>query len=401
MDEQKLNSAFETSALIAKYLKGELSPEEQIQLDTWIETSEENRKLFSELTNPTQVTSLLNEFYSYNARKRAAYRQVEQRIFPQKKIFGIISVKLLTRSAVAAAVLGVVATGIYFTGKLMGALSLSSDKQQAAAILPGDGNPVMLTLSDGSKIPIDSLAAGVLANQGNTKILRQANGQLVYQSQKGANDIVSTNVVETPKGKLQEIVLPDGSSVWINALSRLEFPTAFNGKERIVALSGEAFFNVTNDKLRPFIIKINGVDVEVTGTQFNISAYSNEAIIRSTLIEGGIRILKDKVVNELLPGEQLQLNMRSGKIDLVKNADLDGVMSWKNGVFYLNNLDVASLMQQAERWYDIEVDYPAGVPDVRLFGEIDRNTSLLELLEVLTETGIRTRLRGKTLLIFP
>ena len=142
------------------------------------------------------------------------------------------------------------------------------------------------------------------------------------------------------------------------------------------------------------------MDVRVTGTSFNINAYKDEARVRSTLFEGGIKVTKEEITMDLLPGQQLQLDPKTNQVKLIKNADLEATAAWKDGVFYLNNVDVATLMRQAARWYDIEVEYPNGVPAVNLYGEIDRNTNLSELMKVLNESGIKTRLDGKTLQIF-
>jgi ferric-dicitrate binding protein FerR (iron transport regulator) len=305
---------------------------------------------------------------------------------------------MAARYVAAAAFLGVVATGIYFISKKSTSASSTAATKKTPDIVPGDGNQVVLTLADGTKIQLDSSGMGLLAQQNGTEILKQKDGQVIYQSNNPSQ--ASMNSIITPKGKQHELILPDGSRVWLNALSKIDFPTAFTGKQRNISLSGEAYFDVVTDKSRPFHVNVDGMDVKVTGTQFNVNAYKDETTVKSTLFEGGVKVTKDALTVDLMPGQQLQMDPKTKQFKLVKNADLEATAAWKDGVFYLNNIDVAALMRQAARWYDIEVEYPNGVPSVTLFGEIDRNTNLSELMKVLNESGIKTRLDGKTLQIF-
>lgn len=398
MEQEKIDQAVRASELILAYLKGELTDKEELELDSWIDQTNERRTLFSEVTNPVQMNEALNRFDELELQKKAAFNKLQQQLFPpEKKAVGIIS-RMALRYIAAAVFLSVVATGIYFFSQKNTPAVIPTVAKKAADIPPGDGNHVVLTLADGRKIQLDSTGNGLLAEQNGTEILKQKDGQVLYRSNDA--NAASMNSIATPKGKQHELILPDGSRVWLNALSKIDFPTAFTGKERNISLSGEAYFDVAKDKSKPFHVNVDGMDVRVTGTQFNINAYKDEATVKSTLFEGGIKVSKEELVVDITPGQQLQLDPKTKQFKLVKNADLEATAAWKEGVFYLNNMDVAALMRQASRWYDIEVEYPNGIPSVTLFGEIDRNTNLSDLIKVLNESGIRTRLDGKTLQIF-
>lgn len=402
MEQQNLDQAFRASQLIVAYLQGDLSVEEQLELDAWIEETDENRALFSELTNHDRLNEELNEYYVPESRKRAALRRIRRKLFLRNvKVFGIIPLMAL-RYVAAAAVIGFIATAIYFYGiKNRSTSAPTNVAKETKEIPPGDGNQVVLTLADGTTIKLDSSGNGLLAQQNGTEIMKQKDGQVIYLSGDNKSGEVSMNSISTPRGKQHELILPDGSRVWLNALSKIDFPTAFTGKQRNVSISGEAYFDVVRDKSKPFHVNVDGMDIKVTGTKFNINAYKDEATVKSTLFEGGVKVTKEEVTVDLMPGQQVELNQKTNQFKVVNSADLEATAAWKDGVFYLNNIDVASLMRQAARWYDIEVEYPNGVPSVTLFGEIDRNTNLSELMKVLNESGIKTRLvDGKTLQIF-
>jgi transmembrane sensor len=398
MEERKIEGAFRASELIFKYLKGELSDPEQTELDSWIEESDANRALFSELTNPAHLNVALNELYQKD--KKSAYRRLSRRLFPKK--FNVLKLSpVIFRYVAAAVVLGLIATVIYvYTIQKPNKKGPQeyAGKEEVQDILPG-GNHAVLTRSDGKHIVLDSIGVGTLLNDGDAKIIKSQDGQIVYQAAEKAPAEVGFNSVSTPASAQFQVILPDGSKVWLNALSRLDYPTAFTGNVRKVSLSGEGYFDVARDKSKPFHVNVDGMDVQVTGTEFNINAYKDEALVKSTLFEGGVKITRDEISFELSPGQQLQVDPRTKQVK-VKDADLEAVSAWKNGVFYLNNVDIATLMRQAARWYDIEIEYPNGIPMVNLIGEIDRNTNLSELMKVLNETGIKTRLDGRTLSVF-
>jgi transmembrane sensor len=308
----------------------------------------------------------------------------------------------VARYAAAAAIVGAVI--------LVGQRNRSADKIVAEQtkipqnISPGDGKQVTLTLSNGTKIPITD--SELFLMQDNTSIVK-CGKKIIYQENEMSigtivNEPVGINSIETPKGRQQEMVLPDGSRVWLNAVSRIDYPVAFRGKERSVTLSGEAYFEVVPDKSRPFKVNVGGMDVKVTGTKFNIRAYDNEAVVKSTLLEGGVKISQSGTAFalDLAPGQQLQFDPATRKYRIVR-PDVEAACAWREGKFCFDSTDLSTLMRDVARWYNIEVEYPYGVPNVCVFGEIDRDTDLSELLKILDENKIKTKLDGRKLQVLP
>lgn len=268
-------------------------------------------------------------------------------------------------------------------------------------VAPG-GNKAVLTLGDGRTIVLDSAANGALASQGKTEIVKTDKGALAYN---GADDkTVLYNSLSTPAGGMYQVTLADGTKVWLNALSKLEFPSAFKGKERTVQLTGEAYFEVAKDAARPFTVTVNGVAVEVLGTSFNVNAYSDESDIKTTLLDGSVRLKKGDASLTLKPGQQGVVAgdqpQRAGGLSQ-RPADLDQVMAWKNGYFSWEAADIHTVMRQLSRWYGVEIHYD-GAPTKALFGgEIGRDLTLTQVLTGLSQSKVHFQLEGKVLTVLP
>jgi transmembrane sensor len=289
--------------------------------------------------------------------------------------------------AAAAMVLGIIATGIYFwnTGeKKTGTTYVKND------VAPGS-NKAVLILGDGSRVALDSSGNQVL-RQG-TIAIHQQGGQLQYDQQ-GTETSVSYNTLSTPRGGQFQIILPDGTKVWLNAASSLRYPTAFTGSERKVEITGEAYFEVAKNAAMPFRVKIsNEAAVEVLGTHFNINAYADEAAIRATLLEGKIKVM-DVVLS---PGEQAQITT---DINILRHVDTSAVMAWRYGLFNFEGQNLKEVMRQLSRWYDIEVIYEGTVPDIVFGGKMLRNINLSQLLKVLEDAEVHFTLEeGRKLII--
>jgi ferric-dicitrate binding protein FerR (iron transport regulator) len=268
-------------------------------------------------------------------------------------------------------------------------------------VAPG-GNKAVLTLADGSTIVLDNEKNGVVAQEGNAKVVKLKNGQLMYAKadiqSADANAPVAYNTLSTPKGGQYNIELPDGSKVWLNAASSITYPTNFNAKERKVQVTGEAYFEVAklvtvkDGKRVPFLVdiknKTNGKDlgqVQVLGTHFNINAYDDEAAVKTTLLEGKVKFVGKADSLLLAPGEQA---VASNKLTINQTPDVNQVMAWKNGVFHFENADIKTVMRQVSRWYDVEVVYKRSLDnDDPLFFEVTRNTNLSDVLRVLNLAG--------------
>jgi transmembrane sensor len=272
-------------------------------------------------------------------------------------------------------------------------------------IAPG-GNKAVLTLADGSTIVLDNEKNGVVAQEGNAKVVKLKNGQLMYakadKQSANANAPVAYNTLSTPKGGQYNIELPDGSKVWLNAASSITYPTTFNAKERKVQVTGEAYFEVAklvtakDGKRVPFLVdirnKTNGHDlgqVQVLGTHFNINAYDDEEAVKTTLLEGSVKISATGNPQSaiLKPGEQISVS-QSSQLSQPIPVETDKVMAWKNGVFHFENADIKTVMRQVSRWYDVEVVYKRSLDnDDPLFFEVTRNTNLSDVLRVLNLAG--------------
>jgi ferric-dicitrate binding protein FerR (iron transport regulator) len=268
---------------------------------------------------------------------------------------------------------------------------------EPADIAPG-GTIATLTLSDGRTIALDTAADGSLARQGNTDVVKLRNGQLAYKTGNSAVEAVLYNTIHIPRGGQYQVTLPDGSKVWLNAASSIRFPTAFRGRSREVEITGEAYFEIAKNTNMPFYVKTNGMAVEVLGTSFNINAYADEPAMRTTLLEGSVRVRKDKAIAMLAPGQQASISDK-GNIEIKKDADVDGAVAWKNGMFRLTSSDVSTIMRQLARWYDVEVEFDGGVPAGHITGEVPRNTSLSKVLKVFETSGIHFRIVGKKIVV--
>lgn len=271
-------------------------------------------------------------------------------------------------------------------------------------ILPG-GEKAILTLSDGSTISLDDANKGSIGKQGESDIEKREEGQLVYHSDGKLGKKVLFNTLSTPRGGQYELVLPDGTKVWLNAASSITYPVAFNGNSRKVNITGEAYLEVAPDKSKPFLVDVNGsMSIEVLGTHFNVNSYADEGQINTTLLEGKIKLAMNGTQGAVLsPRQQAQVNTSSSgrPIKVVNNANLEEVMAWKNGYFHFTNTSLESMMRQVERWYDVKVEYPQTTPQLRFAGEIKRDLTLSQLLEGLSEMGVNVERKGRTLYVNP
>jgi transmembrane sensor len=294
--------------------------------------------------------------------------------------------------------------------------TIVTNKTNAPVVIPG-GNKALLTLADGSVIVLDSVANGQLATQGATMVLKKQDGQLVYNAggNKPANDNITWNTISTPRGGQYQVVLPDGSRVWLNAASTLRFPTGFTGSERRVELTGEAYFEVaglslpsgTTAKKVPFIVDVLPAPhraargrVEVLGTHFNIMGYDDEHTINTTLLEGKVVFRSGAADQVLQPGQQTRLYM-NGNIDLVEDADVEASIAWKNGLFQFNHADVQAVMRQIARWYDVTIEYQGKVPTEQFVGEIPRSSAITEVLKMLELSHVHFKIEGKKITVLP
>ncbi|MDO6429916.1 DUF4974 domain-containing protein [Flavitalea sp. BT771] len=270
-------------------------------------------------------------------------------------------------------------------------------------------NKAILTLNDGRKIDLDETSPGDIATQSNTVVKKLAGGVLVYDKdtkpQQGKSALPEFNTVTIPKGGQYQVVLPDGSKVWLNAASSLKYPTQFNSSERLVELTGEGYFEIAGIPRQPFIVISNHQRIEVLGTMFNINAYVEEAAVKTTLLNGAVRVSAiagnspGQLISPrtLLPGQQSEL---SGEEIKISEGNIEAALAWKNGKFQFEHEDIRVVMRKIARWYDVEVDYDGNMKGKVFSGTISKYESLNEVLKMLqlTET-VSFTIKGRKIIV--
>jgi len=260
-------------------------------------------------------------------------------------------------------------------------------------VKPG-GNSATLRLANGTLLELDKQASGIVMGESITYENGKSIAAAALDKQGMAAD-PSKVVLElaTPLGGIYQVTLPDGTKVWLNAGSSLKYPMSFAKNERRVSLEGEAFFEVTKDSARPFKVLSKGQEIEVLGTAFNVNAYPDNTAIKTTLVNGKVKLSNDKRYSEviyLLPGQQ-STNTNNGKIQLA-NVDTAPFTAWKEGLFYFDETPLSDALQQIGRWYNVEVKYKGEVPQTHFYGRIKRSKPLRDVLDVLEEGGLRFEL---------
>jgi len=306
-----------------------------------------------------------------------------------------------TRIAAAACIIGLLVVGswVWFQSNSKKEIAHTNPTQKyynndSAA----GGDKAILKLADGSTIILDDAQDGALAQQGNAKVIK-LNGKLSYNASSATNKAVY-NTISTPAGGKYEIELADGSHVWLNAASSLHFPTAFIGKERRVEITGEAYLEVARNKTMPFLVTVNGSEIQVLGTHFDVMAYNNETSLKTTLLEGAIKFVRENKSSVLKPGEQLQLS-ENGALKVVTGVDVEEAIAWKNGLFDFNGADIGTVSRQLERWYAVKFVYDQTFDD-QFYAKIPRSTKLSEVLKLLELTEkVHFEINGSKVFVTP
>lgn len=376
-------------------------------LDRYFEgtaTAAEVEELFAELgknTDDAEWQAMISELHAataadpqYNA---AEWDGVADSILHPVTEAPLRKVPAIRRWAAAAAVLLLVTAGGYYFMQRPRTLPAPANAVVVAADVKPGKNGAILRLANGQQVVLDSLGNGIVSTQQGTQVLLH-NGQLVYNASGAGTP--EMNVMSTPRGRKFRLQLPDGTNVWLNAASSIAFPTAFSGTERKVELTGEAYFEVAKHKTMPFIVKINEqTSVEVLGTHFNISSYTDEHTISTTLMEGAVRVKMQDRPSILKPGQQLMIDQQAGTATLNKNVDTLAVVAWKNGILNFQDKKLTTIMGMIARWYDIEIIYATTPPDVTFIGEIGSDVNLSSVLTFLRESGIHFTLEDRKLII--
>jgi len=377
--------------LIEKYLAGSATQEERFIVNKWYQSYQDDN-----------VEIVTNKINSKELTEQRIKERLSATINENRK--GIN--KWWMRSAAAVLLTGL---AVYFfitpDNKKQNTVVAETLLIQKEGIVPG-GNKAILKLADGSTIILDSAANGLLSQQGGIKVQKLDNGLLAYTVNGKTvteNDEAFYNTITTPRGGQYQVTLSDGTQVWLNAASSIHFPVVFTGTERKVTITGEAYFEVAKNKAMPFKITAGSSEVEVLGTHFNINSYSDEPFVKTTLLEGSVKVTvpvsgKNQSFEFLHPGQQTAVN-KEGKISVLNNADLEEAVAWKNGRFQFKSADLKTILRQISRWYDADIVYKGNV-DIHFTGRLPRNDDVNKVFEKLALTGeVHFQVEGKKIIV--
>ncbi len=388
------------STLIKKYQSGIATAEEKRILNEWYHS-------FNDDVANVQAGDSLTESELANRIQLRLLQTIHQREKGKVK-----SIRLRWQYVAAAVIIFIIfSAGIYFV------LSSKDTTQQVVKttmpavqplnndVAPG-GNKALLTLADGSTIVLDTAANGTIGVQGNIQVEKLSNGMIAYSiggKQVTENDEAFYNTISTPRGGQYKVLLSDGTQVWLNAASSIRYPVVFTGASRNVEVTGETYFEVAKNESKPFRVKTATSEIEVLGTHFNVNAYDDEPSVKTTLLEGAVKVSlasanADKKQIFLKPGQQSAVS-KTGQINLLNNADTETVMAWKNGRFQFRSSDIQSMLRQISRWYDVDIEYKGKV-NLHFTGQLTRNEYVSSVLEKLALTEeVHFKIEGKKIIV--
>ncbi|AYD47328.1 FecR family protein [Arachidicoccus soli] len=358
--------------LAQKWLNGRLSPQEEEVFNRWYEQL------------PDSEINIASQDITEEEFRMRMLERVKGSIKTTRNRSVIFK---LTHSVWAAAsiLIFLFGLGLYLSRGPVLNHPISNSVVAINDIAPG-GNRAMLTLADGRTICLDSANQGLLTKEAGARIIKLSDGMLSYQlADKKQSMGVLYNTLSTPLGGQYKLLLPDGTKVWLNASSSIRYPINFAGTQRIVSITGEAYFEVKHNAKMPFIVKAGNTIIHDIGTHFNINSYSNEPTMKITLLEGSIEVEQtiSKAKQLMEPGEQVNVNKDYG-LTLLRNNDIDKSIAWKNGLFDFNGETLESAMRQISRWYNVTVSYPNGIPAIQFTGQIHRDVNISQVLDMLS-----------------
>ncbi|WP_205513200.1 FecR family protein [Longitalea arenae] len=397
------------ATLIYRHLTNELAPPEQVELESWVQQSEENKIFFHEVSDAVYV---LKESTARQERMQAvdvhrAWEKLRALGLPEDMQEEAPATKIVRftwwrYAAAAVGLLLMVSFVIYYFVRSNKPATVPVVVQNIQQEVKPRTQAAYLTLDNGQTILLDS-ATGLLATQGSTQVAKDQDGVLRYTGGKGKEQKLIYNTVTVPRGSdVVYLQLADGSKVWLNAESSIRYPVAFIEEERRVEITGEAYFEVSRSLKKRFIVSNGGMNVVVLGTRFNVNAYANEANIKVTLLEGSVKVQLAKAERLIKPGQQAVLSEAS--IDVLNDVDLEQVMAWKEGKFVFSNTNIQLIMRQMERWYDLEpTRYESKtVKQWEFNGEISRYNNASKVLQLLEKTGsVKFTVEGKKITVKP
>lgn len=369
----------EIRELLKRYRQGNCTEQEKESVELWFDIT--SKQSDWQWKNPAQKESTRANILKGIKEVTQQRKQEKLRIWPY--------------ISVAASLLILLFAGWYFY--FSNQKQLSQQPFHQIAVAPGS-KQAMLTLSDGSSVMVDDAANGVVASDGSSRVLKNGDGTLEYQSENNQVKPAGRNTLAVPRGGTFQITMSDGTKAWINSATTITYPAGNADSERLVELTGEAYFEVAKDKKRPFKVMSNGTEILVTGTHFNVSAYDDDQKVTTTLAEGAVIVSNKGHQRALIPGQQ-SVSSASGDITFGK-VDVESALAWKEGYFVFEDQDLKSVMKMVSRWYDVEIEYQGAIPDNKFGGTFSKSKGLDGLLNYLQQlSNIQFKQQGKKIII--
>jgi transmembrane sensor len=397
-----------------KYLKGDLTEVEQLELDAWL-ADPYNKRRFEErikaenmLEGMTLLTAATEEVERVGVDGNKSWVDFDRNKLsissaPERRGEGRRTrwTRMVVVAAAACALLAV-AGGTFWKLKQERELPRTTIARSRQTLGPGR-NKATLILADHKEVSLDDARQGEIARQGNTEIAKTDSALLTYRTRSlnhNHNHDVAFNTVVTPRGGQYKLQLADGTTVFLNAESSLRFPVAFEGKERRVILEGEGYFEVAKDASRPFVVELkSGREITVLGTRFDVRAYVDEPVESATLLEGSVRVASGERSAVLAVNDRVALQP-DGSLLVTKDDWADASIAWTRGLFRFRNASLGEVMRQIARWYDVDVEFGGAVPDVPITASISRNTSAWDVLDALKEiAGLHYTIEGRKVIV--
>ena len=381
--------------LIIKYNSGQCSADEKKLVEQWYQSFEWNDK--SNSLNEKNIEHIKEEVW-FAIQKNNTTEASEKSTVKPSQIYSLLRWWHFASAAAVITAIAAISFLQYTPSKETAIAKLIKTKQPEIKFVQPGTSKAQLVLADGSVISLDSSRNLHLREEDGTNIDKQS-GKLIYKDVIGGDGKILFNTLSTPRGGEFQLVLPDGSKVWLNAASSIKFPTRFVGKERTVFLHGEAYFEVAKNKQMPFYVKLdNDLAVEVTGTHFNIMGYNDESEIRTTLVEGSVKVTHENNTVLLSPSKQAIMK-RGNESLMVSDADVDKALAWKKGMIEFEGSELPYIMRQLSRWYDMDIDFKNDVPKGTYKGAIRRQAPLTDVLEILKLAGVKFKMEDKKLIV--
>jgi len=394
-DEQQSAVLIRIAGLIARERLGELTDAEREELNAWLVNDE--HRVWKDRLTPEYISRLLETYQSYEMEAEASLVAFHDKHFRTAAVVPIQRRRRMIWWAAAAVTLPLVIAGVWLSGRNKTLPVLA--KNDTAAIQPGR-NTATLTLGNGSHIMLDTGMAGQVVQKGSV-LARYEGGKVAYDARNSADKAIEYNTLATARGGQYHLVLPDGTKVWLNAASSIRYPTAFNGKERKVELTGEGYFEVMDRKDQPFVVAVDGMNVKVLGTEFDVMAYPEEGSKKTTLVQGAVKVESGNEGRVLKPDEQSVVT-KDGAMTVATGVDVESVIAWKLGFFQFKHTDLKTIMRQIARWYDVEIVYQREDLSGEYGGRISRKLNLSELISLLEGNGVgHFKIDGHRLIVLP